>query len=104
MTIQKTKALVGFSLLLAGITPQVWSADLKDTASAPTVQVASTESGASLLGIAAPILNASTSHPREKTCQAGALYSQHDVVGDPDNCLAKQASFAVGRAPAVPGF
>ncbi len=104
MTIKKKTTLIGFSLLLAGITPPVWAADVKDTGSAATVRVASTESGVSLLGIAAPILNASASHPREKTCEAGALYSQHDVVGDPDNCFAKQASFAVGRAPAVPGF
>ena|SRR5438105_1868413 len=34
-------------------------------------------------------------------CRAGHLYSQHDVVGDPDSCIKGMVNFGTGGATAT---
>ena len=40
--------------------------------------------------------------PANRTnCRAGHLYSQHDVVGDPESCIKGMANFGTGGSMAV---
>jgi hypothetical protein len=88
MGIRKTAtALLGFGLLLGVYTP-AWSAE--STTPAASAQTAQTSPyGNSLMGMLNSVLTGTTTDPRqpEKHCQPGHLYSQHDVVGDPETCI-----------------
>jgi hypothetical protein len=61
----------------------------------------------SLLGILTPMLTDPATHAAQKDCKPDQLYSQHDVVGDPEACFmgrydVRSGSASVGAtAPAL---
>jgi hypothetical protein len=52
----------------------------------------------SLLGILGSVLSESTKHQAKAPCKSPYLYSQHDVVGDPEACFMGQATFGGSTA------
>lgn len=79
-------ALVG--LLTLGTYAPTW-ANPPDTGTTNAPQAAVTPGNAnrSRMGLLAPILTAPTAHEAARACKPDDLYSQHDVVGDPDSCF-----------------
>jgi hypothetical protein len=56
-----------------------------------------------LLGMLAPALTEPARHKAEKPCDKGQLYSQHDVVGDPEACFNGRMGVSHGNSTSVPG-
>jgi hypothetical protein len=50
----------------------------------------------SLLAILGSVLSESPRHQVKAPCKSPYLYSQHDVVGDPEACFMGQATFGSG--------
>ncbi len=100
----KKMAIVLISGLLLGAAGQQGLA--ADTSAAPANRVAITgDDGKSLAGLLA-ILTESTAHAAQKSCTPDQLYSQHDVVGDPDACFRNHYDVrgSLGGSVSVPGF
>ena len=78
--------LAGF--LMIGASPSTWaSPPSSETTGANQAPAATSGPNRSLLGMLAPILTEPAQHAAPKTCKPGALYSEHDVVGDPEACF-----------------
>jgi hypothetical protein len=76
--------------LAAGVLLTAASAQAQPTAKQPLATPApgAVNTGSrSLLGLIAPALTDPVAHRAQKTCDAGKLYSSHDVVGDPEACF-----------------
>src|ERR1700752_710801 len=100
MNILKTTATALFAgtvLISACLPGRVMAAEQEPA----TVSQATTASGwlsALALPLQPKIVGAAQSDvptPRVN-CRAGHLYSQHDVVGDPDSCIKGMANFGTG--------
>jgi hypothetical protein len=50
----------------------------------------------SLLAILGSVVSESPRHQAKAPCKSPYLYSQHDVVGDPEACFMGQATFGSG--------
>jgi hypothetical protein len=98
-------AVMGGILLAAACTP-AWAGSANDTTTrgAPTSTGASTFSGASspvpgadhsLVGVLNPLLADTTPHAAPKSCKADTLYSQHDVIGDPNACFLNRVNVPI---------
>jgi hypothetical protein len=92
--------------LLFGIGVPAWSADSTE---APPVEAQPTTSnayGGSLLGMLNSLRNEVQPNPAQakQNCWSPMLYSQHDVVGDPEDCFKGRFTFGSGpsAAPALP--
>jgi hypothetical protein len=99
---KRTTALLGFGLLLSVYAP-AWSAD--STTAAPNAQTTpSNPYGNSLLGMLNSVPTGTSNDPPkpENHCKPGHLYSQHDVVGDPETCIMGRYTVPGGGAPGVP--
>ncbi|MGO9265259.1 MAG: hypothetical protein ACLQBA_10305 [Candidatus Binataceae bacterium] len=90
-------------LLLGSASARGWAAD--GAAAAPvSVGSAVTEpSDKSLLGILTPMLTDPAIHAAQKGCNPDRLYSQHDVVGDPEACFMGRFDVRSGGTSAVAG-
>ena len=85
-TIKRTAILVMSGLLLGTACARAWAADGK--AVAPVSAAAAADPGdKSLLGILIPMLTDPVEHQAQQNCKPDQLYSQHDVVGDPEACF-----------------
>jgi hypothetical protein len=98
--IRKRTTVLVFVGLLLGICSPAWSADSGSTvagASGSAVATVSNPHGNSLLGMLSAALSDTTTRPRERyeQCQA-SIYSQHDVVGDPETCIMNRVTFGGG--------
>ena len=77
-----TLAMGGFMLVAAYTPALAGSGSSVDQSVASTSPSVATGSVLSALGF-----NDVVAHPVKKTCKAETLYSQHDVIGDPDACF-----------------
>ena len=92
----RTTAVMGLGLMLTFAAP-AWSGD----SAAPAVHTQDASAnpyGNSILGMLNSILTASrTEEPQqERRCRPSELYSQHDVVGDPEACFMGRYGFGSG--------
>lgn len=94
---KRTTVLLGFGVLL-GFSNPVWSADSAALAANAQTTPANPQ-GSSLLGILNAVLTNTATGARkpENHCQPSQLYSQHDVVGDPEACVMNRITF--GNVP-----
>jgi hypothetical protein len=94
---KKMTALLFLGLLL-GICSPAWSANA-GSAGADISTPSASPHGNSPLGIlSAALSNAATARrERDKQCRASQVYSQHDLVGDPETCIMNRFSF--GNVP-----
>jgi hypothetical protein len=102
-TYKRTAVVVMAGLVISGVSARGWSADNKNTAL--TTSTAATVGGGdqSLLGMLAPVLTEPARHQPEKSCDKGQIYSQHDVVGDPEACMMGRINTRGGVSISGPG-
>lgn len=96
----KLAAAVMGGLLLAAVYTPAWAGSADNTA-----QPTTTTANQSMVGVLSPVFANVATHPAQKNCKADSLYSNHDVVGDPDSCFqnkfdARAGSTAGGSAVA----
>ena len=100
---KRTIALLGFGLMLSWYAP-AWSAD--STPPAANAQTTSANPyGNSLLGMLNTVLTGTTTDVRkpENHCKPSQLYSQHDVVGDPEACIMGRFTLGTGGTVSAAG-
>jgi hypothetical protein len=79
-------ALAGF--LVFGASAPIWANPPEGSVNAATPAPATAKSAdRSMMGMLAPILADPAQHAPRKTCKPSEVYSQHDVVGDPEACF-----------------
>ncbi len=83
---RRTLVALAAGVLLTAAGVQAQSADKQALTPSITPDAADTSSR-SLLGIITPAPTDPVAHRAQKTCDAGKLYSSHDVVGDPEACF-----------------
>jgi hypothetical protein len=98
-------AVIG-GLLLATVYTPAWAGSANDTTisggstsvgAATSTGTSSSAPGAdhSLVGVLGPLLADAAPHQAQKRCQPETLYSQHDVIGDPDVCLLNRVNVPI---------
>jgi hypothetical protein len=55
------------------------------------------------LGFLGSVMTEAVPHDRPKTCRASQLYSQHDVVGDPESCFMGRITLPGGAVAGTSG-
>jgi hypothetical protein len=93
----KTKVVVSLGLVL-GLCSPVWSANSEKAV--PNAKVVSTDpAGNPLFAILKPVLAGAEIGPQapDNRCKPSRIYTQHDVVGDPETCEMSRYNF--GMAP-----
>jgi hypothetical protein len=94
MNIFKTTAVAVISSLMIGTAP-AWSGTVDSRPVLPTAQVISSNSLASswVGGRSVPEPSAANARPKTSSnCKPGLVYSQHDVIGDPESCIPQGVS------------
>jgi hypothetical protein len=103
MRISKKAMVLLVPGILFGIGATAWSGN-SDQQPAATAQVApASPYGNTLLGMLSSILTDTdtTPQPKKDQCRASHLYSQHDVVGDPEACFMGHYNFGSGSGSAA---
>jgi hypothetical protein len=104
MGMSKKAIVVLVPSLLFGIGAPVWagSAEQAGPTSAQVIP-ANPNEGNTLLGMITPLLTATDTSPRhpQGQCKRGQLYSQHDVVGDPEACFMGRLTIGNGSTSVV---
>ena len=98
MSISKKAIVVLVPSLLFGIGAPAWSGTAEQAAPASAQVMPANPRGNTLLGMLNSVLTDTNTTPRVQNdrCKAGHLYSQHDVVGDPEACFMGHYSFGSG--------
>ena len=102
ITLRKTAAIVLCSLSFGSAAMPMQYANAVQPASINAPAGPANTTDHSLLAVLGSVMTASAKHEEKAPCEAPHLYSQHDVVGDPEACFMGQATFGSG-APAVAG-
>ena len=95
--LKKTVAIALSGLLLGGATAPAWSASANVLAPIDAEVMPATNSvEPSLVGFLKPITTDTELHQQRTNCKAPQLYSQHDVIGDPEACIMGQFNLPGG--------
>jgi hypothetical protein len=94
----RTKVAIALSgLLLGSVSAPAWSATADVLAPIDAeVMPATNAVQSSLLDFLKPITVDSELHQSRKSCKSPQMYSQHDVVGDPEACFMGQINLPGG--------
>jgi hypothetical protein len=103
LTSKRTAILMMSGLLLGTACARGWAEDRTATAPVSVGAAVADPGDTSLLGLLTPFLTDSVTHEVQKNCKPGHLYSQHDVVGDPEACFMNRFNVPGGVA-AAPAF
>ena len=95
-TLRKTAVTVVSGLFIAAAAIPVRSANAIQPASVNAQAGPVIKADHSLLAVLGSVLTESARHEAKVPCKAPYLYSQHDVVGDPEACFMGQATFGSG--------
>ena len=101
---KRTTALLGFGLLMSFGAP-AWCGE--PATPATNVEAASANPDAnSLMSMLNSVVNGSTTDRRkpDNHCKASQLYSQHDVVGDPEACIMGTYTLGTGSNGSAAGI
>jgi len=100
-----TAAIVVSGLLIGSASLSAWSATADNQAQEKQVQVLAESSAPSALDLTSWLEPSAENTPpkTQAKCGPGRLYSQHDVVGDPEACITGSVSLGTGATPVVPG-
>ncbi len=91
--------------LIFGLGAPAWSGTDAKEAPIDAEVLPSSSNVNTLLGLLSSVLTSTDPNPRLATgeCKPSQLYSQHDVVGDPEACFRGRYNFGTGpNATAVP--
>jgi hypothetical protein len=96
MNIRKRAIAVCVLGLFGGVCSPAWSAD-SAKATAGHQGMVEVPSGNSLLTFLKPVLtDTATGMPeRDTQCKPSRIYSEHDVVGDPETCIMNRYTFGL---------
>ena len=102
MDISKKAVVILVPSLLFGIGAPAWSGTEQGATIDAQVMPAG-QHGNSLLSLIGSILTATDTSPRpaKDQCKPSQLYSQHDVVGDPEACFMGRYTLGTGSTSAV---
>jgi hypothetical protein len=103
MGMSKKAIVVLVPSLLFGIGAPAWSGTAEHAAPADARIVPANPYGNTLLGMLSSIFTGTDPGPRQSKgqCKASHLYSQHDVVGDPDACFMNRYTLGNGSGMAT---
>jgi hypothetical protein len=89
--------------LLFGLGAPAWSGTADQAPSAELQAAPANPNGNTLLGMLSAVLTDTDPGPRQPKdqCKAPHLYSQHDVVGDPEACFMGHYSIGSGSTSAA---
>src|SRR5689334_12499774 len=73
--------------LLFGIGARAWSGGAEQAAPTNAQVMPASPNNHTLLGMLTRVLTPTDTDPPPPKCKASHLYSQHDVVGDPEACI-----------------
>jgi hypothetical protein len=106
MGMSKKAVVLLIPSLLFGIGAPAWSGTAKQAAPTNAQVMPASPNNNTLLGMLSSVLTGTDPDPRQpkSQCKASHLYSQHDVVGDPEACIMGRytignGSTAVGSVP-----
>ena len=109
MGISKKAIVVLVPSLMFGIGAPAWSGTTDPAAPIDAQVMPVSPRNNTLFNMISSILTATDTSPRQPKaeCKASHLYTQHDVVGDPDACLmgrytAGVGATSIGSVPSVP--
>jgi hypothetical protein len=99
MHISKKAVVILLPSFLFGVGTRAWSANSDQGVSNAQVAPASTDAN-NLFNLLRPVLtNADPTLTQPKqTCGPSQMYSQHDVVGDPESCIRGLYGYGLGSA------
>ncbi len=85
----KKLAVIVIPSLSFGLGAPAWSASSDHAAPVNAQMVRANPESSSLLDLLSPVLTGTDPAPRQlvQNCKAPQMYSQHDVVGDPESCF-----------------
>jgi hypothetical protein len=98
MGMSKKAIVVLVPSLLFGIGAPAWSGTAEQAAPVDAQVMPANSSSNTLLGMLKSVLTGTDPGPRqpEGLCKAAHLYSQHDVVGDPEACITGRLTIGNG--------
>ena len=109
MGISKTAAVLLVTSLWLGIGVPAWSGTAQQALATNAQVMPASPNDNTLLGMLNSVLTGTEPGQRQpkSLCKASHLYSQHDVVGDPEACIKGRltigtGSTAIGGVPSVP--
>jgi hypothetical protein len=102
MGMSKKAIVVLVPSLLFGIGAPAWSGTAEQAAPINAQVMPASPNGNTLLGMISSVLTDTDTSPRQPKgqCKASQLYSQHDVVGDPEACFMGQYTIGGGSTAA----
>ena len=103
MGISKKAVVVLVPSLLFGIGAPAWSGTAEQAAPIDAQVMPASPQGSTMLGLISSILTATDTgrRPAKDQCGPSQLYSQHDVVGDPEACFMGRYTLGTGSTSAV---
>lgn len=84
--------------LMFGTYAPAWAGPSQSVTVSPQIAVAPANDEGSLSGIFGSIVTDRVAHAPAKQCRPGSMYSQHDVVGDPESCFINRLGIPSGGA------
>jgi hypothetical protein len=103
MSMSKKAVVLLVPSLLLGIGAPAWSGTAEQAAPIDAQVMPANPEGNTLLNMIGSILTATDTSPRQTKdqCKPSQLYSQHDVVGDPEACFEGRYTLGTGATSAV---
>jgi hypothetical protein len=103
MGMSKKAVVLLIPSLWFGFGAPAWSGAADQAAPASVQVVPANANGNNLLGMSNWVLTGTDPEPRQpkSQCKASHLYSQHDVVGDPEACIRGRYTIGNGSTAAV---
>jgi hypothetical protein len=103
MGTSKKAIVVLIPSLLFGIGAPAWAGTAEQAAPIDAQVMPAGPNGNSLLGMINSVLTGTDPSPRQakEQCKASHLYSQHDVVGDPEACIIGRYTVGSGSTSAT---
>jgi hypothetical protein len=95
-TLKKTAAVALSGLFMSALALPAGFARAEEPAPINAQVESAGKADHSLLAILGSVLSESPRHQAKAPCKSPYLYSQHDVVGDPEACFTGQAMFGSG--------
>ncbi len=104
MRISRKAVVILIPSLLFGLGAPAWSASSDYATSISAQPVRTNPESNSLLSLLRPVLTETrpTSGQPAQNCKASQMYSQHDVVGDPESCVMGHYGVSIGQNFSAP--
>lgn len=103
MKIIQTSSLVpisGLMMILAASIPAWATMPASQSVNADVVSANSSDPSPNA-GLSWLRPSAANAQPKSATCKPGRIFSQHDVVGDPESCIMQGGGYALGARGVV---